>query len=132
MLYRILADLVVLAHFTFVLFAVLGGFVVLKWRRCAWAHIPVVLWAVLIEFSGWVCPLTPLENWLRERSGTMGYRSSFIEHYILPVLYPTALTHQVQIAMGVFVLGVNLAIYGWLMRRSLSMGDSFWREGPGT
>lgn len=117
MLYGVLADLVVLAHLAFVLFAALGGFLVLRWKRCAWIHVPVVLWAALIEFSGWVCPLTPLENWLRERAGMITYRSGFIEHYILPVLYPTLLTRRLQIALGLLVLGVNLGIYGWLLRR---------------
>ncbi|MFQ5848534.1 MAG: DUF2784 domain-containing protein [Candidatus Methylomirabilales bacterium] len=116
MLYGVLADVVVVAHLAFVLFAVLGGFLVLRWKRCMWIHLPAVLWAALIEFSGWVCPLTPLENWLRERAGMMGYRSGFVEHYILPVLYPPLLTYHAQIALGLFVLGVNLAIYGWVLR----------------
>ncbi|MFQ5803368.1 MAG: DUF2784 domain-containing protein [Candidatus Methylomirabilales bacterium] len=118
MLYGVLADVVVIAHFAFVLFAVLGGFFVLRWKRCAWLHVPVVLWAALIEFTGWICPLTPLENWLRIRGGTTGYPSSFIEHYILPVLYPTQLTRQVQITLGLLVLGINLGIYGWVLRRA--------------
>ncbi len=118
MLYGVLADFVVMVHFTFVLFAVLGGFFVLRWKRCAWLHVPVVLWAALIEFTGWICPLTPLENWLRAHSGAVGYRSSFIEHYILPVLYPTQLTRQLQIILGLLVLGINLGIYGWVLRRA--------------
>ncbi len=118
MLYGVLADLVVVVHLAFVLFAVLGGFLVFRWKRCAWIHVPAVLWAALIEFAGWVCPLTPLENWLRERSGALGYRSGFIEHYILPVLYPTLLTRDLQITLGLLVLGVNLGIYGWVMRRT--------------
>jgi hypothetical protein len=118
MLYGVLADFVVMVHFVFVLFAVLGGFLVLRWKRCAWLHVPVVLWAALIEFTGWICPLTPLENWLRAKGGAVGYRSSFIEHYILPVLYPTQLTRQVQIILGLLVLGINLGIYGWVLRRT--------------
>ncbi|MFQ5990319.1 MAG: DUF2784 domain-containing protein [Candidatus Methylomirabilales bacterium] len=117
--YGVLADVVVLLHFAFVLFAVFGGFLVLRWKRCAWIHIPVVLWAALIEFTGWVCPLTPLENWLRAQGGATGYRSSFIEHYIFPVLYPTQLTRQLQIVLGLLVLGINLAIYGWVLRRAV-------------
>ncbi len=118
MLYGVLADFVVMVHFAFVLFAVLGGFFVLRWKRCAWLHVPVVLWAALIEFTGWICPLTPLENWLRARGGAVGYRSSFIEHYIFPVLYPTHLTRQLQITLGLLVLGINLGIYGWVWRRA--------------
>ncbi len=118
MLYGVLADFVVMVHFAFVLFVVLGGFFVLRWKRCAWLHVPVVLWGALIEFTGWICPLTPLENWLRARGGAVGYRSSFIEHYILPVLYPTQLTRQLQIILGLLVLGINLGIYGWVLRRT--------------
>lgn len=117
--YGFLADLVVLVHFAFVLFVVLGGLLVLKWKRLAWVHVPAFLWGALIEFAGWICPLTPLENWLRVKGGITGYRSGFIEHYILPVLYPTLLTRRLQIALGLLVLGVNLWIYGWLLRRSV-------------
>lgn len=117
--YGFLADLVVLVHFAFVLFVVLGGLLVLKWKRLAWVHVPAFLWGALIEFAGWICPLTPLENWLRVKGGVTGYRSGFIEHYILPVLYPTLLTRRLQIALGLLVLGVNLGIYGWLLRRSV-------------
>jgi len=106
-------------HLAFVLFAVLGGFLVARWKRCAWVHAPAFLWAAFIELSGWVCPLTPLENWLRNRGGANGYRAGFIEHYILPVLYPAALTRQLQIALGLLVIAVNLGIYGWLWRRPL-------------
>ena len=115
--YRTLADLTVVAHTAFVLFAVAGGLLVLRWRRVVWLHIPAAIWAVLIEFYGWVCPLTPLENWLRVRSGASSYRGGFVEHYILPVLYPRALTRELQIVLGLFVLIVNLAIYGWLLIR---------------
>lgn len=117
MVYRVLADLVVVIHLAFVLFAVLGGFLVLKWKRWAWIHVPTVVWAALIEFAGWVCPLTPLENLLRERGGEIVYRSSFIEHYILPLLYPTVLTRRLQITLGLLALILNLVIYGWVWRR---------------
>jgi len=116
MSYRILADLVVLVHLAFILFAVFGGILVFLWKRCAWVHLPAVLWAALIEFLGWVCPLTPLENWLRERGGSSGYRTGFVEHYLLPVLYPDSLTRTYQVALGLFVLGINLGVYGWLLR----------------
>jgi len=104
MLYRVFADLVVVVHLSFVLFAVLGGFLVLRWLRCAWIHVPCVVWAALISFAGWVCPLTPLENWLLERG---------------PVLYPDAavLTRPVQIILGFLLLGLNLGIYGLVLRR---------------
>jgi len=119
MLYRLLADLVVVLHLAFVLFAVLGGIGYLRWKRCVWIHIPAVLWAALILFFGWVCPLTPIENWLREKGGAIGYQSSFIDHYILPLLYPTVLTRHLQIALGLFILCFNLGIYGWVWHRTL-------------
>jgi len=117
MVYRILADLVIVIHLAFVLFAVLGGFLVLKWKHCVWIHLPTVAWAALIEFASWVCPLTPLENWLNERGGEIVYRSGFVEHYILPLLYPTVLTRRLQITLGLSVLVLNLVIYGWVWCR---------------
>ncbi len=111
MFYGILADLVVLVHTAFVIFAVLGGLLVARRRWIIWAHIPAALWAVCIEFMGWICPLTPLENWLRTKGGETGYTNSFIEHYLLPLLYPADLTRNLQIVLGAFVLGVNLYVY---------------------
>jgi hypothetical protein len=116
-LYQLLADFVVLLHVVFVVFAVLGGLLVLRWRGVLWTHLVAAFWAAIVEFFGWVCPLTPLENWLRENAGEAGYRSDFIAHYVLPVLYPRGLTREIQIALGVFVVALNLAIYGWLLRR---------------
>ena len=113
MIYRLTADFVVLIHLAFILFAAFGGFLVLKYHRCALIHIPALVWAVLISFAGWVCPLTPLENWLRERGGLLGYETSFIEHYILPVIYPGELTRRMQIFFGLLVLVINLGIYGY-------------------
>lgn len=117
MVYRFLADLVLVAHFAFVVFAVVGALLVLRWRWVVWLHLPAVVWAALISFAGWICPLTPLENWLRELGGSAGYESGFVEHYILPVLYPGGLTREVQIVLGLLVLAVNMGIYGWLLRR---------------
>jgi hypothetical protein len=114
MLYLFLSDLIVVAHLGFVLFAVLGGLLVLKWKSLAWIHVPALLWAALIELAGWVCPLTPLENWLREKGGGLVYRTGFIEHYILPLLYPVILTRNLQIFLGLLVLWINLGIYGWI------------------
>lgn len=123
-MYRTLADLVVVVHFGFVLFAVAGALLVLRWPRVAWAHVPAAVWAALIEFAGWICPLTPLENWLRVRGGGAGYRGGFVDHYILPILYPEGLTRGTQITLGVLVLLLNLAIYGWLLRRRLGRTGS--------
>ncbi len=117
MVYRFLADLVLVAHFAFVVFAVVGALLVLRWRWVVWLHLPAVVWAAIIEFAGWICPLTPLENSLRELGGSAGYETGFIEHYILPVLYPGGLTREVQIVLGLLVLAVNMGISGWLLRR---------------
>jgi len=119
MLYRALADMVVIVHFAFVLFVVGGAFLVLRWRRLAWVHVPAAVWGSLIEFAGWVCPLTPLEIRLRVMGGESGYGGGFVEHYIIPVLYPSGLTRGVQVFLGVLVLVINLAIYGWLLRKRL-------------
>ena len=117
MIYGVLADLVVVVHLLFVAFAVLGGLLVLKWPRVAWFHLPAALWAALIEFANWPCPLTPLENRLRHLAGGAGYETGFIEHYLLPLLYPPGLSRGLQIGLGILVLMVNLAVYGWLFGR---------------
>jgi hypothetical protein len=119
MIYRLLADLVVLVHLAFVVFAVAGAVLVLRWRWVLWLHLPAVVWAALIEFAGWICPLTPLENRLRILSGGAGYRGGFIEHYLLPILYPSGLTRGVQVMLGSFVIVVNLGIYSWLLVRTV-------------
>ena len=115
--YRWLADLVVLVHAVFVVFAVLGGVLVL-WRPwVAWLHLPAAVWAVLIEYAGWVCPLTPLENALRARGGTAPYHDGFISHYLLHTLYPVGLTRDIQWVLGSIALGVNILVYGLVLRR---------------
>ncbi len=118
MLYRILADWVVVMHFIFVVFVIFGGFLVFWSKRVAWIHLPCVLWGILIEFTGWLCPLTPLEIWLRRRGRLPVYGSAFIEHYILSFLYPTILTRRLQIILGVLVFVLNLGIYGWIIQRT--------------
>jgi hypothetical protein len=120
MIYRWMADATVLLHGAFVAFVVLGGLVVLKWRRVAWLHLPCALWGVLIEFGGWICPLTPIENELRRRAGEAGYSGGFVEHYVLHALYPSGLTRTVQWALGTFVALLNLGVYAYLFRRRQS------------
>ena len=124
LLYQLLADLIVLAHVAFVVFAVLGGLLAARWRRLVWIHLPAVIWAAIVEFFGWFCPLTPLENWLRQRGGERGYTSDFIARYILPTLYPEELTREVQIALGAFVILINLTIYIWIFRRKMASRGS--------
>ena len=117
--YGLLADLTVLLHAAFILFAVLGGLLAVRWPRIAWLHLPAVLWAAFIEFSGRICPLTPLENHYRELAGENGYTGGFIEHYILPVIYPAGLTRNIQLGLGLGVLVVNIVAYGIVVRRSM-------------
>ena len=124
MIYNFLADFVLVLHVCFVLFVLLGGFLVLWKSFIAWLHIPAVLWASGIEFLGWVCPLTPLENMLRAKGGGTGYATGFVEHYIVPVLYPAALTRKMQIGLGVMVLAVNGILYLSHWQRMRQTGKS--------
>lgn len=118
MTYGALAELAVALHFAFVAFVLFGGLLVL-WRRWVmWLHLPAAAWGVWIEFSGWICPLTPLEKSLRQRGGLEGYAGGFVEHYILPVLYPHGLTRTVQLVLGLIVLALNGWIYWIVFRRS--------------
>ena len=118
MLHRGLADVVLVIHLAFVLFVVLGGLAVLRWPRLAWVHVPVALYGATIEFLGFVCPLTPLEIWLRRRGGGAGYEGGFIEHYVTAALYPGGLTREVQIGLGVAVLVINAVVYYVVWRRT--------------
>ena len=118
MWYRGAADLVLVVHFAFVLFVIFGGLLALRWPRVAWVHVPVALYGAVIEFVGFVCPLTPLEIWLRRRGGESGLEGGFIEHYITAALYPAGLTRAVQVGLGVAVLALNGIVYAiWLRRR---------------
>ena len=116
MWYSILANGIVALHFAFVLFVLFGGLLILKWPRVIWLHLPAAVWGVLVECTGWICPLTPLEHWLREQAGHHGYDSDFVSQYALPLLYPEGLTREVQ--LGALVLIVNMVIYQWLWQRS--------------
>ncbi|WP_425153583.1 DUF2784 domain-containing protein [Candidatus Palauibacter sp.] len=123
--WRLLADVVLVTHFLFIAFVVAGGFAAVRWPRLAWVHAPCFVWGALIEFAGWICPLTPLENNLRVASGQAGYSGGFIERYLLPIIYPGALNREIQIWLGLAVLALNLAAYGWLIRRIRAKGVSF-------
>jgi hypothetical protein len=119
MWYRALADLVLVVHFAFVLFVVFGGLLAFRWPRVAWIHLPLSLYGVLVEFIGFVCPLTPLEVMLRHRGGEAGYAGGFIEHYITATIYPTGLTRQVQYVLGATVVALNVLVYAfWWTRHS--------------
>ena len=117
MLYRLAADAVVLLHLGFVLFVIAGALLAFRWRWIVLLHLPAVAWAALLEFRGWLCPLTPLELRLRAAGGQAGYSGGFVEQYILPVLYPAELDSSMQLALGSLVIVINVALYGWLLWR---------------
>ena len=112
-MYPLLADLVLIVHLAFVVFVLCGGLLVLKCRWIARLHLPAVVWGAVVEFTGWICPLTPLENWLRVQGGEAGYQDDFTTRYLLPILYPVDLTRDVQLLLGTVVIAVNAAVY-WL------------------
>jgi hypothetical protein len=116
-IYGNLATLVVALHFAFLLFVMFGGLLALKWPRVVWLHIPCFLWGSWIEVSGGICPLTPLENSLRRAAGEAEYAGSFIEHYIMAVMYPAGLTRSVQLFLAVGLVALNIVIYGLVIRR---------------
>ncbi len=120
----LLADAVVLIHLLFVAFVVLGGFLLVRWPRLVWLHLPAAAWGAFIEFSGGMCPLTPLENHLRMLGGGSAYSGDFVERYLLPVLYPAQLTPAVQQGLGMVVLAVNLVAYAWAFQ-------AWWRKPSG-
>jgi hypothetical protein len=117
MVYQILADILVVLHFVFICFVIVGGLLVLRWQWLALIHLPVVLWGALVELMSWVCPLTPMENWLRRAAGGQGYSGGYIEHYLIPVIYPGGLTHEIQMMLGGFVIVINVIIYTVVFRR---------------
>lgn len=121
MIWRALADAVLALHLGFIVFVVLGGALALRWPRVAWLHLPAAVWGAWIEFTGGVCPLTPLENRLRRAGGEAGYTGGFIDQYLVPILYPPGLTRTHQIVLGVGVLVLNVVVYALVLRR--------WRAG---
>lgn len=114
-----LVDVVLILHAAFALFVITGGFLVLRWRALTWLHIPAALWGMAVEFGGWICPLTPLENRLRVAAGEAPYAGDFIVHYLSAALYPVHLTRTTQVALGVLALAVNVIAYSlvWHGRR---------------
>ncbi|MGF1681952.1 DUF2784 domain-containing protein [Photobacterium minamisatsumaniensis] len=111
MIYRVLADLVVILHLLFIIFALLGGSLLLWRGYMFFVHLPAALWVAVISFKGWICPLTPLENQLRQAAGGEGYPEGFVEHYIIPIIYPVGLRFDVQILLGIAAVGINIVIY---------------------
>lgn len=117
MIYRLLADLTLVVHFLFIAFVIAGGFLAIRWPRLAWVHLPCAVWGALIEFAGWICPLTPLENMLRLAGGESGYAGGFVDRYLLPLIYPGGLTHEIQVILGVSAIALNVVAYTVVIRR---------------
>jgi hypothetical protein len=111
-----LADLLVVAHLLFVAFVMAGGALLIRWPSLIWLHLPAAVWGAYIELAGGICPLTPLENQLRMQAGQDGYSGGFVDHYLLPILYPAHLTLPVQQVLGGLVILVNLGMYAWVFR----------------
>ncbi|MDJ0848822.1 MAG: DUF2784 domain-containing protein [Myxococcota bacterium] len=131
MLDRVLAELVLALHMAFILFAVGGAALAFRWPRVLWLHVPALLWAASLELAGWTCPLTPLEQSLRAAAGSAGYEGGFVEHYLLPVVYPAGLTRGIQVALGLGVLLLNVALYGVLWRRRAAARSASSSHAPG-
>ena len=116
-MHLLLAELIVILHLLFIVFAMFGGLLVIKWPRLVWLHIPVVVWGALTEFLGLICPLTPLEIWLRQQAGADPYQGGFISHYLMPLIYPPGLTPGMQWLLGGGLVIFNILIYTWVYRR---------------
>lgn len=114
---QLAADLLVLLHFCFILFVICGAGLLFRWPRLIWLQLPAAVWGALIELGGGICPLTPLENRFRRLAGEEGYHGSFIEEYLLPIIYPAELTRELQGVIGVGVILINLVIYGMLLSK---------------
>lgn len=123
LLYRIAADGVVVIHLVFILFVILGGLMLFRWPWMIWIHVPTAVWGGLVELFGAPCPLTPLENHLRQAGNAEAYRGGFIDYYIMPIVYPPGLTRQTQVVLGVLILVINFAIYFKLLTRKTKAGE---------
>jgi len=124
MLQSVLANFILVIHLGFILFVVGGGLLVFRWPWAAFIHLPAVLWGVAIELGNWICPLTPMEQKLRLAAHESGYTGGFIQHYLIPLIYPDELTRDIQLGLGLFVLLVNVLIYAWwlIRRKKLTAG----------
>lgn len=117
--WRLAADALVVIHLGFILFVLLGGLLLLRWPRLLWLHLPAVAWGATVEFFHLLCPLTPWENQLRRAAGDAGYEGGFIEHYLVPLIYPAGLTPQIQLWLGGVVVLINVTVYACLLKRRL-------------
>lgn len=121
MFYRLAAELIVVVHLVFIVFAVFGAVLVVRHRIWMALHVPAAVWSAWVALAGWRCPLTPLEKWLRVQGGAAGYEAGFIEHYLLAILYPTELTRELQIGLGLVVIAINVALYARALRGRLTL-----------
>lgn len=117
MAFRILAVHVLVAHFAFVLYALAGGLLALRWRRAVWPHLAALAWGVVVQLANWTCPLTPLENYFRRAGGEAGYEGGFVEYYVRAILYPEGVTHELRVALGLLLLVANLLVYSYIIFR---------------
>ena len=115
MLLRLAEDAVLVFHLAFIVFALLGGLLAIRWRWMVWLHLPAAGWGFFVEVTGRICPLTPLENMLREQAGSSGFSGGFVAHYLVPLIYPAGLTPDIQWLLAGVVVAVNLAVYGGLL-----------------
>ena len=113
MIFRIIASILVLIHGLFILYVLFGAFLNFKWPKMIWIHLPMVIWGALVEYMHWICPLTPLENYFRQKARTGVYEGDFIDQYIIPLIYPENLTPQFQVVFGSLVIVLNLIVYGF-------------------
>ena len=116
MTYHALADLVLVIHGLFIVFVICGGLLALRWRAIVWLHLPAMVWAVLLEVLGWLCPLTPLEQGLRKAAGVTSYSGSFIEHYLVQFIYPAGLTREIQLYLAAALIIINILVYRLVWR----------------
>ena len=119
MAYSFAADMLVILHLMFIVLVVLGGLLVIRWPGLAWVHVPIIIWGFLIEVMGWICPLTPLEQKLRQAAGERGYEGGFIDHHIVPLMYPQGLTYSMRMVLAGIIAVLNISIYLWLIRKRL-------------
>jgi hypothetical protein len=132
MVYNFLSNLVVFLHLLFILFVCLGAFLVIKWPRIVWIHIPFALWGIVVEYFNMLCPLTPLENYFRKMSGGNTYETDFIERYFVPLIYPETLTRNLQFVLGSIVIVLNFAIYGFILYKRIKKRSKSVSKKSGT
>jgi len=117
--YSLLTDLIVLAHFSFIVFIICGGLLVIRWPKIAFIHLPAVVWGAIVEFFGWICPLTPLENYFRNLAGANQYSGDFVMRYLVPIIYPETLTSTIQTVLGIAVIVINVFVYTIALRKHM-------------